>query len=188
MRKDDKWVLGDLGLAVPLHLAARVPRAAEAELWSGDPSLAHGDVTAVGSEALATPPVAAVSTMVRQHHSGGEALPVEEGDSRYLALNVLQGCPTAELPSGDTFALGMSVLELASQQRLPSSGSAWEALRRGDLTGWGQRLSTELRALVVSMTAPDPAARPAAAEVAAQAERALAGARVSGEAAAGPAA
>lgn len=171
MRKGGKWVLGDLGLAVPLRLAAPRPRTAEVDPWPREGSPTRGDGAA---GAGAAPPVAAVSTVVRQHRPEGELLPVEEGDSRYLALNVLQGCPTEELPSGDTFALGMSVLELASQRRLPSSGTAWEALRRGDLAGWGQRLSAELRALVASMTAPEPAARPSADEVAARAERALA--------------
>lgn len=86
----------------------------------------------------------------------------EEGDKKYLALELLND--KSNLPAADVFALGISVYELCSGRALPGCGEAWQALRRGQLGSLPQ-LSEPLYALIRRMMAPDPLARPTAAEV-----------------------
>lgn len=53
-----------------------------------------------------------------------------EGDSCYVAPELLEGRFS---PAADIFSLGISLLELACNLELPSSGCTWHALRGGHL-------------------------------------------------------
>ncbi|KAI0134271.1 hypothetical protein BJ170DRAFT_591251 [Xylariales sp. AK1849] len=62
------------------------------------------------------------------------ALPVEkgpdfEGDREYLAYEVLRG--EIDKPA-DVFSLGLIMLEIAANVKLPDNGATWTALRKGD--------------------------------------------------------
>ncbi|KAH8671382.1 hypothetical protein BX600DRAFT_247416 [Xylariales sp. PMI_506] len=64
------------------------------------------------------------------------ALPVEkgpdfEGDREYLALEVLRG--EIDKPA-DVFSLGLIMLEIAANVKLPDNGATWTALRKGDFS------------------------------------------------------
>ena len=56
-----------------------------------------------------------------------------EGDSRYLAPEVLQGGKTSKRPPADVFSLGMSAFELVWNVVLVGRGAAWSDLRKGKL-------------------------------------------------------
>lgn len=53
-----------------------------------------------------------------------------EGDSRYVAPELLQGRFTK---AADIFSLGITILELASKLELPKNGYLWHELRNGQL-------------------------------------------------------
>lgn len=60
----------------------------------------------------------------------GEDVP--EGDSRYLALELLSNDPNAELPDlkkADVFAFGILLFELIEGRRVASNGEEWHLLR-----------------------------------------------------------
>jgi membrane-associated tyrosine/threonine-specific cdc2-inhibitory kinase len=52
-----------------------------------------------------------------------------EGDSRYLAPEVMQGVVTTK---ADVFSLGLTVLEIACHVDLPKGGELWHELRNGE--------------------------------------------------------
>lgn len=61
--------------------------------------------------------------------SGKErVLNLSEGDSKYLATEVLEGVYTKAC---DIFSLGITVLELATDLVLPPNGALWHELRNG---------------------------------------------------------
>lgn len=53
-----------------------------------------------------------------------------EGDSRYLAPEVMQGTITTK---ADVFSLALTILEISCHVDLPKSGSLWHELRNGQL-------------------------------------------------------
>jgi len=53
-----------------------------------------------------------------------------EGDSRYLAPEVMQGVVTTK---ADVFSLGLTILEIACHVDLPKGGTLWHQLRNGEL-------------------------------------------------------
>ncbi|XP_018332374.1 membrane-associated tyrosine- and threonine-specific cdc2-inhibitory kinase [Agrilus planipennis] len=61
----------------------------------------------------------------KNHHS---SVNVSEGDSKYLAAEVLQEIYTT---ASDVFSLGISMLELATDLMLPTNGPLWHQLRSG---------------------------------------------------------
>ncbi len=81
-----------------------------------------------------------------------------EGDTRYLALERLQG-NTAHLPASDVFALGLTIYQLLSQDPLPAQGPKWHALRSGDVP-LVPKYSRSLQQLISMMIHPDPLQRP----------------------------
>lgn len=86
-----------------------------------------------------------------------------EGDSRYLAPELMQG--NYGLPN-DIFSLGISVLELACNLELPANGKLWQELRTLVLPEIAMdMLSPELQAVIRIMMEPNPDKRPSVHEL-----------------------
>mmetsp|Transcript_115064 Transcript_115064/g.229123 ORF Transcript_115064/g.229123 Transcript_115064/m.229123 type:complete len:531 (-) Transcript_115064:34-1626(-) len=91
---------------------------------------------------------------------------ISEGDSRYLAREVLQG-QIHDLPKADVFSLGLMCYELATNPReLPCNGDDWHRLRDGQLEQQAaSHLSKGLFCLLQQMVGPVAAERPPCAEI-----------------------
>uniref|UniRef100_A0A182N4B6 Membrane-associated tyrosine- and threonine-specific cdc2-inhibitory kinase n=1 Tax=Anopheles dirus TaxID=7168 RepID=A0A182N4B6_9DIPT len=91
--------------------------------------------------------------------SKGNARYATEGDSRYMAPELMEGQYTK---AADIFSLGIATLELACNLELPANGRMWQRLRSGQslpehLT---RRISCTLRDIIHSMMNPAPTERP----------------------------
>ncbi|CAI2361851.1 unnamed protein product [Moneuplotes crassus] len=89
---------------------------------------------------------------------------VPEGDSRYLAHELLNNDPNAPLPDltkCDVFALGVLSYELMQGVRCQKNGREWENLRCDQINfAKGDDYSSEIKEMVTSMLSSDPKNRP----------------------------
>lgn len=87
---------------------------------------------------------------------------VEEGDSRYMSMELLSG-DHADLTKSDIFSLGATMYEICLGRELPMNGDEWQNIRAGRLAP----LNAEpvMVELIHSMMQPDPSKRPTANEL-----------------------
>ncbi|CAB3411289.1 unnamed protein product [Caenorhabditis bovis] len=87
----------------------------------------------------------------------------EEGDSKYLAPEVLNGSPSK---ASDIFSLGMTILEAATDLDIPSNGENWHQIRNGQIPDrFFIGISKNMRFLIEWMLSSDPTERPTTSEL-----------------------
>jgi serine/threonine protein kinase len=89
----------------------------------------------------------------------------DEGDSRYMAPELLSSGAAGRAPPADIFSLGMSLFELTWDCAPPGEGQQWQDIRAGLVPPCPRALgrSPELQAIILACLSPDPAHRPTAA-------------------------
>ncbi|KAK1799104.1 hypothetical protein P4O66_006700, partial [Electrophorus voltai] len=94
---------------------------------------------------------------------------VEEGDSRYVANEILQKILTIlvlqlynGLPKADVFALALTVISASGADDVPRTGEGWHATWHSQLPHTPRALSPEFQCLLKLMIHPDPECRPTA--------------------------
>jgi len=90
---------------------------------------------------------------------------VEEGDSRYMSMELLSG-DHADLTKSDIFSLGIAMYELClgSNKNLPSNGPEWQGLRSGRILP-PPNTTDELFQIIKQMMNPTFSERPSASDL-----------------------
>jgi len=100
------------------------------------------------------------------HTDHGKAISnVQEGDCRYMAVELLSWGPVADLTKCDIFSAGITTLEIASGVEMPFNGDQWHQLRAGltrEVLPVSDRITDELLDIIKYLMAPNPADRPSA--------------------------
>lgn len=90
---------------------------------------------------------------------------VEEGDSRYMSMELLSG-DHSDLTKSDLFSLGITLYELClgGIRHLPTNGPEWQSLRAGNFMSLANT-PNEMQHMIKLMMNPNYAARPSAGEL-----------------------
>ncbi len=88
---------------------------------------------------------------------------VEEGDSRYMSMELLSG-DLEDLTKSDIFSLGATIYEICLGRGLPQNGEEWQDIRRGVLLPL-QNSSFDFQMIVQTMMSPKKEDRPPASEL-----------------------
>eukprot|EP00804_Cyclotella_cryptica_P020732 CCRYP_003505-RA/>CCRYP_003505-RA protein AED:0.26 eAED:0.26 QI:135/0.8/0.66/1/1/1/6/451/832 len=88
---------------------------------------------------------------------------VEEGDSRYMSMELLSG-DLDDLTKSDIFSLGATMYEICLGRPLPENGPEWQDIRHGTLLPM-PNTAFELQMIVRIMMAPEKESRPSAADL-----------------------
>lgn len=88
---------------------------------------------------------------------------VEEGDSRYMSMELLSGDHT-DLTKSDIFSLGASVYEIALGRSLPMNGQEWQDIRAGRTLPL-PNTSPDLVVIIRQMMVPVAGMRPSASQL-----------------------
>jgi len=88
---------------------------------------------------------------------------VEEGDSRYMSMELLSGRHD-DLTKSDVFSLGATMYEICLGRPLPMNGQEWQDIRHGRLLPL-PRTSADLAGIIRRMMDPDPNTRPGASQL-----------------------
>jgi membrane-associated tyrosine- and threonine-specific cdc2-inhibitory kinase len=97
--------------------------------------------------------------------SNSPRIRANEGDSRYLARELMQGNSCL---ANDIFSLGITLLELSCSLELPMSGKHWQDLRSLKLPeamNSLSMLSMDLQVIIQAMMEPEPKKRPTVMEL-----------------------
>jgi wee1-like protein kinase len=86
---------------------------------------------------------------------------VEEGDSRYMSLELLTGEKGTDLTKSDIFSLGVTMYEICLGRALPMNGPEWQDIRAGILSPL-PNADREMASIIQRMMDPQAAQRPAA--------------------------
>jgi len=86
---------------------------------------------------------------------------VEEGDSRYMARELLNWGPVQDITKCDIFSLGVTAYELYTGRVMESNGTEWHNLRDG-VFSLPESSPGELHSILSILMAPDPKNRPTA--------------------------
>eukprot|EP00559_Dactyliosolen_fragilissimus_P001291 CAMPEP_0184866062 /NCGR_PEP_ID=MMETSP0580-20130426/20586_1 /TAXON_ID=1118495 /ORGANISM="Dactyliosolen fragilissimus" /LENGTH=702 /DNA_ID=CAMNT_0027365525 /DNA_START=89 /DNA_END=2197 /DNA_ORIENTATION=- len=98
--------------------------------------------------------------LVRNNNSSGQG-DIDEGDSRYMSLDLLSFTTPSDISKCDVFSLGITMYEICTGRNLPSDGQEWQDLRAGNLSPM-QNTHPELQKIIHKMMDPDPSLRPSA--------------------------
>ena len=88
---------------------------------------------------------------------------VEEGDSRYMSMELLSG-DLEDLTKSDIFSLGATIYEICLGRGLPENGQEWQDIRNGVLQPM-RKFSFDLQMIIHGMMSTGKEDRPTASEL-----------------------
>lgn len=93
----------------------------------------------------------------------GAVSDIEEGDSRYMSMELLSG-DRSDLTKSDIFSLGATMYEICLGRPLPANGQEWQDIRSGRFSALPST-DPDMKHILASLMNPIPALRPTAASL-----------------------